>query len=125
MGFTIAVRNAILEAEFAGTRYLGLSTVDPGSDGAAVAEPVGGDYARVAIATGDWAAAALGVKATAADVTFPAPTGDWGTITHIVEFDAATDGNVRASTPLPVAKTVSSGADAPVFYAGNITFTLT
>ena len=125
MGLTVAVRNAILDAEYSVSRYLALSTADPTADGSGLSEPSGGSYARVEIAAADWGNAAAGVITTVNDVTCPAPTGDWGRITHVALCDAATEGNVRASCQLPISKVVSNGGDAPVFYAGNISVTLT
>jgi hypothetical protein len=125
MGWTVATRNEHLEDEYSVTRYVGASLADPGPTGSAVSEPVGGSYARVAIEPADWAAASGGVKVSAVDVTFPAPTGDWGLLTHGVIFDAAEGGNVRGSAALPTPLNVASGGTAPVIPAGKIAVTLT
>ena len=42
------------------TVWVGLSTANPGETASGLAEPVGGDYARVETAGSDWAAAANG-----------------------------------------------------------------
>lgn len=50
---------------------------------AAVAEPSGGAYARVAVANTDWGAIATsgtGRRTTSAQKSFPASTGSWGSI---------------------------------------------
>ena len=79
------------------TIYIGLSTADPGDDAAALAEPVGNGYARVATAAADWNAAASGAKTNANAITFAAASGSWGTITYVCLFDALTSGNLLAS----------------------------
>lgn len=46
-------------------------------------EPVGGSFARVAVAAADWGAIAAGTggrKTTAAQKTFPTATASWGTV---------------------------------------------
>lgn len=89
--------NAALDAivTTAGTITIALSTTEPIADDtnpagvSNVTEPSGGDYARVSLPTSGWGAASDRIKATIADVAFPNPTADWGTISHIVAYSGS------------------------------------
>jgi hypothetical protein len=105
------------------TIYIGVSTADPGDDAAGLAEPVGNGYARVATSAADWNAAASGSKTNANAVEFPQASGSWGTLTHIVAFDAATSGNVLCSGALSASVAISNGQTLR-FPASNITASL-
>lgn len=106
--------------------WVSLHTADP-TDAGTGTEVSGGSYARVQNDPGDgnWSApdATGGVTANVSDLTFPAPTGNWGSITWAAIFDASTGGNMIARAQLSVAKTVNSGDAAPKFLAGSLTFT--
>lgn len=109
-GWSNYAENAILDYRLDADLYFGVSTADPGEDGAAVAEPVGGSYARVAITAATWAAASGGSKATSADIIFPEATGSWGTLTHGFVIDSASGaGNFILSGALTTSKTITSG----------------
>lgn len=70
------------------TWYVGLSTTIPANDGSGFSEPVGAAYGRVAFTNNatNWPAASTsdGVtrKLNGAKITFPNPTGAWGTIVY-------------------------------------------
>jgi hypothetical protein len=103
---------------------IGLSTADPGEDGAGLAEPSGNGYARVThnswdAATGNDPAATENTGAA----TFPTATGSWGNCTHFCIFDAAAAGNLLGSGALDTAKTITNG-DTPKFNDGAIDVTL-
>jgi hypothetical protein len=87
----------------------------------------GGGYARVQRdpADANWTAASPtdGITANVADITFPAPTTGWGTITHFGLWDAATGGNLLIHGALTTPRTVSGGDSAPVFSAGGLAVT--
>lgn len=53
-----------------------------------------GSYARVSVnpGTGNWNAGSSGVATNINVINFPAATGSWGTVTHIVVLDNATYG---------------------------------
>lgn len=102
--------------------YVALFTATP-SDSGGGTEITGGAYARQQIAGAGWAAAANGSITTAADVTFPQATADWGTITSVGLFDASTAGNLIWWGPLTVNKTVTNG-DIFKIVAGNLTLSL-
>lgn len=125
MGFSLAVRNAFLG------HYFGKSTLTPPANyyvaliKADDSEPVGGSYARVSTAPADWNSPAAGAVDNAVAITFPSPTGTWGSITKVKLFDAAAAGNELAVGDLPYARDVTAVSPAPVFAVGNIRAVLT
>ncbi len=100
------------------TAYLGLSTANPGDNGAGLAEPVGNNYARVTTSAANWNAAAAGSISNAQDLTFPEATGAWGTLSHFALFDAVTAGNMLIHGALGTAKVIGSG-DTAKFAGGT------
>lgn len=115
------------------TIYIGLST-SACSDSSFGTEVSGGSYARVAVTsnTTNWAgtqsagstAASSGTGGTTSNngtITFPAPTGNWGSVTHVTFGDASSAGNLLFCVALTVAKTVNNGDAAPSFAAGALT----
>ena len=105
------------------TTYLALLTAEPddADTGSTIVEPVGGGYARIAMA-GKWAAASGGSISNASIVTSATATGDWGTITHVALCDALTAGNVIAWGAVGTAQEVLSGGSAS-FAIGTIILT--
>lgn len=105
--------------------HVALFTAAPGEAGGGT-EVTGGSYARVANAPGDanWAATAAGNGTTsnAVAVTFPAPTANWGSVTHWGIFDAASGGNLLIYAALTTPKTINNGDAAPSFAPGALTF---
>lgn len=116
------------------TIYVALLTAAP-SDAGGGTEVTGGSYARVAVTSGltQWAGTQSAGSTTAssgtggttsnnAAVTFPAPTANWGVVTHFAIYDAATAGNLLIQSALTTSKTINSGDAAPSFAAGALTF---
>lgn len=115
------------------TLYVGLLTAAP-SDSAAGTEVSGGSYARVAVtsATTAWnntqgnttgaSTGGDGTSENAAAITFPAPTANWGTVTHFGIYDAASGGNLLIWAALTTSKTINNGDAAPSFAAGALSF---
>lgn len=116
--------------------FVGLFTAAP-SDAGGGTEVAGGAYARVSVArslanfAGTQAAASTtastgngGVTSNNNAITFPAPTANWGSVTHFGIFDATTGGNLLIWGALTQAKTVNNGDAAPSFAAAALTFTL-
>ena len=103
-----------------GTGEVGLSTTVPGDESDTnITEPAGGGYARATLAldaTAWEAPAGRGIETSVA-VTFPAPTGDWGTVVAWVLYSG---GSVIAAGQLATAKTITAGGSAPVLPAGAI-----
>lgn len=116
------------------TVYISLHTASC-SDSAAGTEVSGGSYARVAVTSSlaNWAGTQSAGSTTASSgtggttsnngaITYPAPTANWGSITHVGTYDASTAGNQLICTALTTAKTVNNGDAAPSFAAGAYTF---
>lgn len=116
--------------------YVALFTAAPNDAGGGT-EVSGGSYARVLYSAGyaNWegtngettdvdSAGTTGQTTNISDIEFPAPTGDWGQVTHWALFDAATDGNLLIHAALAAPKTVNNGDPAPKFEAGSMTVTL-
>jgi hypothetical protein len=125
-----AVLNSMLRGiafpSVTGSVYVALHTADP-TDAGSGTEVSGGSYARVAVsrATGSWGAPAdnAGAQQTSnsAAITFPAPTANWGTVTHIGLWDASTAGNLLASAALTTSRTINNGDGAPSVAIGSLT----
>jgi len=107
------------------TLYIGLFTAAPGEAGGGT-EVSGGGYARVGVANSalEWDATVGGngtTKNTNA-ITFPAPTANWGSVTHWGIFDAASAGNLLVYAALTTPKTINNGDAAPSFAAGALSY---
>jgi 2-keto-4-pentenoate hydratase len=103
--------------------YLGLWTADDGLEaGTITSEVSGGSYARQAI-TFDAAVSGAGTADSAATVTFPTATANWGTIAYVAIMDASTSGNVLFHGAVTTSKTIESG-DTFQVSVGNLTITL-
>lgn len=105
------------------TAYIALFTAAP-TDAGGGTEVAGSNYARVATAASDWNAASGGAATNAADITFPTPSGSWGTVTHFAAFDASTVGNMLWWGDLATSKSPGSG-DPVKFPAGQLTVSTT
>lgn len=113
--------------------YIALFTAAP-SDSGGGTEVTGGSYARVNLApsTSNWAntqnsgttasSGTSGTTSNSSTITFPSPTANWGTITHMAAFDASSAGNMLFWAALTASKTVNNGDAAPSFSAGALTF---
>lgn len=112
--------------------YVALLTAAPSDTGGGT-EVTGGAYARVAVTSSlaNWAGTQAAGSTTAstgnsgttsnnAAITFPAPTANWGTITHFAIYDASTGGNPQYYGALSTSKTVNNGDAAPQFAAGTL-----
>ena len=117
---------------FPSTLYIGLYTAAPNDAGGGT-EVSGGSYARVSVGASlaNWAGtqgagttvASTGNSGTTSNngaVTFPAPTGNWGQVTHFGIFDAASGGNLLFHGALTTPKTVNNGDAAPSFSAASL-----
>lgn len=101
------------------TVYAALTTTTP-TDSSAGTEVTGNNYARTAITMG---AAASGAISNSSAVTFPTPSGSWGTVTHFEIWDASTVGNRLAWGALDASKAPGSG-DTVEFAIGALQITL-
>lgn len=132
MPFTTYMDNAILNEFFGGTNYVppanlfvALSKTAPTKGGTNVTEPVGSAYTRVQLTNNatNFPGASNSTKSNGTIIAFPEATGDWGTITHYVVYDAVTGGNALAFGALTASKTIESG-DTPSFSIGSLSISL-
>lgn len=133
-GFTDIVEQDLLDyviATYGGTtKYIGLSSTNPGEDGLGVTEPSSGGYSRVSTTdAGDWNVAsgsAPATKSNSVTKSFPTATADWSAganMTHFAIFDAASLGNVVTFGALGTPKPVLNG-DTASFQAGSLVLKL-
>ena len=99
--------------------YLALFTAAPSDSGGGTEVSTGG-YARQTIA---FSAASGGATSNSADVSFTASGANYGTVTHVGIFDAASAGNLLWHGAMTASKTVEDG-DTITFAAGNVDLTL-
>lgn len=94
----------------AATMYAALFTAAPGEAGGGT-EVSGDGYVRQTMEFGAATTDGAGVTtaANSAEVLFPAATADWGSITHVALFDAASAGNMIWHGPLATARTILTG----------------
>lgn len=129
------VENALMNLLCKGTAFTALSTVyiglhtavgaDEGNAAWRTTEVTGGGYARVAVSSGGWTGPTNGVLTSNADITLPAASAAWGTVTHFSVWDAAslTTANLLFKEALAASKVVASG-DVFKFTSGNLTLGL-
>jgi len=116
--------------------WIALYTAAPGETGGGT-EVSGGSYARVQVAAGFANFEGTNGETTNVDsagtggatqnrnaITFPAPTANWGNVTHFASLDASTSGNFYFYGALTDAKTVNNGDPAPAFATGDLDFAL-
>lgn len=108
------------------TIFLALSTAaySDSATGSSMSEVSGGGYARVAVSnnTTNWPNASGSQKANGEVFTFPAATGNWGTVQSFYIVDASSGGNCLYGADLTVARTIASG-DTASFAVGSIVIT--
>lgn len=115
--------------------HFALFTAAP-SDSGGGTEVTGGSYARVSVArslanfAGTQSAGSTtastgtgGVTSNNNAITFPAPTANWGVVTHWGVFDASSGGNLVFHGALTTSKTVNNGDAAPSFPAAAFVLT--
>lgn len=116
------------------TLHIGLLTAAP-SDSGGGTEVSGGNYARVAVTSSlaNWAGTQAAASTTASSgtggqtsnnsaITFPTPSGNWGTVSHFGIYDAASAGNLLFWGALTIAKTINQ-SDTVSFPAASLTIT--
>jgi hypothetical protein len=141
-GFSDYLENKLIDHILRNTSYavpttiaVGLYTAAP-TDAGGGTEVSGGSYARVTVgpsvsawlstngASSGASSGTGGQSSNGADITFPAPTANWGTVTHFGVFDATSGGNLLFWAALSASKTINNGDAAPKFLAGSLTITL-
>ena len=106
------------------TVYIALHTADP-TDAGTGTEVSGNNYSRASVTNNatQFPAASGGTKSNANAITFAAPSGSWGTVTHVGVWDAASAGNLLWHGALTTSKAITSGDTAEIA-AGDLDFTL-
>ena len=120
----------------ANTMYVSLLTAAPSDTGGGT-EVSGGSYARVHYdpAYSAWkgtgnetdstpSSGTTGTTSNVNSITFPAPTADWGHITHFAIYDDVSSGNLLFWGALTIPKTVNNGDAAPSFATGALSIQL-
>ena len=115
------LENAILDHILGGPDYTRPATVyvalftdsntQTQRDANTVTEVSGSAYARVSVTNNstNWPAASGGSKSNGTAITFPTPTGSWGTVTAFGIYDASTGGNLLHHGDLTASQAVASG----------------
>ena len=101
--------------------YVALFTAAP-SDSGGGTEVSTGAYTRQSV-TFDAASSPGGTTSNSGEVSFTASGADYGTVTHMGIFDAASSGNLLWHGALTASKTVADG-DTLTFAVGNIDLTM-
>lgn len=104
------------------TLYFALFTAAP-SDAGGGTEVSGGSYARVAVTNNATNFPAGNPKSNGVAIDFGTATANWGTVTHVGVFDAASGGNLLVWGALENPKTIDNG-DGAAFAIGEFTLTL-
>ena len=135
--------NKLIDAVFRGqslgapaTFHVALFTAAANCETGSVTEVSGGSYARVAVTSSlaNWAGTQSAGSTTASSgtggqtsnngsISFPAPTANWGTVTHFGLYSASSGGDLWICQALATSKSVNSGDSAPAFNAGALTIT--
>ena len=117
--------------------HVALFTAVSDGDANSVTEVSGGSYARAALApsTTNWAstggattttnpsAGTGGATSNNVAITFPTPSGSWGTVTHFGIYDASTSGNLLFHGALTASKTIGATDPAPSFAISALVLT--
>ena len=99
--------------------YLGLFTSDPTETGSAGTEVSGGGYVRKAVTF----TVSGNLATNSGAIEWDAATASFGTITHIAVLDAASGGNMIASSALTASKAIATD-DIIRVPAGDLDITL-
>lgn len=114
MSFSNYLEDKLLRHVFAGsaytapsTLYVALFTAAPSDTGGGT-EVSGGGYARQSAAF-SVSGTSPTVATNTANIDYPTATADYGAVTHIGVFDAATSGNLLAYAAATTSKNISTG----------------
>ena len=115
MPISDAYANAILDELYGSgtpaTLYFALFTAAPAADGTGGTEVTGGSYARAAMTNNatNFPAASGGQKSNGTGISWATASALWGTVTHLVVFDALSGGNRYDFGPLDAPRTINNG----------------
>ena len=127
MSFSNYLETEILDHVFGGaaytapgTLYLALHTADPAEDGSGTEVSTSGTaYARATVAF----TTSGNTTSNTAAVEYSTATANFGTVTHVAVWDAASAGNMLAYAALTSSKTIETG-DVFRVPAGDLDITL-
>lgn len=104
--------------------YVSFHTADV-TDGGTGTEVSGGSYARVSVTANgtEWSNTA-GVLSNVNDINFPDATANWGTVTHVGVWDAASAGNLLFHGALTSSLVVNNGQTNIKIAAGALDLTV-
>jgi hypothetical protein len=106
------------------TIYFGLATAVSNIETGAHTEATGTAYARVAKTNNTTNFPSANPKLSGTDIDFgTVGAGGWGTLTHLVVYDASSGGNVLEIIPLAVSRTPIAG-DPVKIVAGSFSLAL-
>lgn len=104
--------------------YVAFHTADP-TDAGSGAEVSGGSYARVSVtANGTEWSNTSGVLSNVNDINFPDATANWGTVTHVGVWDAASAGNLLFHGALTSSLVINNGQTNIKIAAGELDLTV-
>ena len=116
MSFSDYLEEKVLSHVFTNTSYTAPTTVYVGLFTAAPSDTGGGTEISTSSTGYARQSAAFTVSGTSptkaansSAIDFPTATADWGSITHLAVFDAATGGNMLAFSAATTAKTINNG----------------
>ena len=115
MPLTTVRENALLDALFASTTYIGASTTTITKVGGNVTEPSDASYARAEVLAASMGSAASGVITNVAAIAHAESSESSGTITDVAFYDAASGGTPFAYGVLTASKAL--GANEILRYA--------
>lgn len=128
-GITTYLANKMLNHIFTITSYaspsvyVGLSTAAPLDTGSGMTEVYSWAYARITTTASNWQPASGGITYNCTSLTFTAPTGQWGTMTHVGWMDASSGGNILFYAALGTSQAPSTG-DTVYFVVGSLSVTI-
>jgi hypothetical protein len=105
--------------------FAGLFASSPGDAGSQTSEFTGGSYARQALTASLSAFDATGISTLTADVVFPTPTANWGTLAYIGVLDASSAGNMIYYEAVPTPRSVLSNSRRVTLATGQFQIRLT
>lgn len=103
--------------------FVGLFTATPSDTGGGT-EVSGSNYSRASVTNNatNFPAASGGLKSNGTDITFPVPSGSWGTIVAFGIFDASSGGNLLYWGPITPNQAVVANATVKIL-AGALDIT--
>jgi hypothetical protein len=125
-------------SQWVSNTYVGLLTAAPSDTGGGTEVLSANNYSRVFLVanTNNWSATDSSVSTTAVSggtsgttynvvpITFGAPSGNWGSVTHFGIYSSLTAGNLLFYGALTQPKTINNGDAAPAFLAGQLSVQL-